>query len=73
MNLNVQYSLKSNPNYIKYLRENSNWYKLLNREPSLFKNFVEEFKEKNKLRPTDRISKALQTIELLQNVISTIK
>lgn len=73
MLLEVQYNLKSNPQYIKYLRENSNWYKLLNREPNLFKNFVEEFKEKNNLRPTDKIARALQTIELLQNVVSTIR
>ena len=34
---------------------------------------IEEVKEKYKLRPTDRISKALDTIELLQNVMSTLK
>ena len=73
MTLETQFNLKTNPNYARYLRENSNWYKLLNRDPSSFKNFVEEFKEKNNLRPTDRIAKALQTIELFQNVITTIR
>lgn len=73
MTLEIQYNLKSNPNYIKYIRENSNWYKVLNRYPELFKQFTDEVKAKYNLRPTDRISKALNTIELLQNVLSTLK
>ncbi len=73
MTLEIQYNLKSNPIYIKYLRENSNWYKILNRNPSSFKQFVEEVKINYKLRPADKISKALETIEVLQSVLSTIK
>ncbi len=73
MTLDIQYNLKSNPNYIKYLRENSNWYKILNRDPASFKLFIQEVKQNYRLKPTDRISKALETIELLQNVLSTLK
>jgi len=73
MKLELQYNIRSNPNYVKYLRENSNWYKILNRNPEMFKQFTEEVKEKYRLRPTDRIYKALETMELLQNVLSTIK
>ena len=73
MTLDIQYNLKSNPNYIKYLRENSNWYKILNRNPASFKEFVQEVKQNCKLKPTDRISKTLETIEMLQNILSTIK
>ena len=39
MNLTVQYKIKSNPNYLKFLRENSNWYKYLNRNQIFFKEF----------------------------------
>ena len=42
MNLDTQFKLKNNPLYIKYLRENSHWYKVLNREPNSFKLFEEE-------------------------------
>lgn len=73
MTIEIQYKLKNNPNYLRYIRQNSNWYKILNRNPNLFKKFEEEVKEVYQLRPTDRISKALDTIELLQNVISTLK
>jgi len=73
MNLNIQFKLKNNPLYIKYLRENSYWYKILNREPNLFKNFEEEVKINYKLRPEDRISKTLDYIEMLEMVMSSLK
>ncbi len=72
MSLEVQFKLKNNPLYIQYLRENSIWYKHLNRDPDTFKIFEEEVKDAYQLRPTDRISKALETIELVQNVLATM-
>lgn len=73
MTLDIQFKLKSNPNYIKYLRENSYWYKILTRDPSMFKEFVNEVKVNYKLRPIDKINNALSTIEMMQTIISTMK
>ncbi len=73
MILDIQFKLKSNPNYIKYLRENSNWYKILNRHPEAFKEFIDEVKTNYRLRPSDRISHTLETISLLQNILKTVK
>lgn len=73
MRLDIQIKLKNNPNYLKYLRENSYWYKRLNRNPNLFKEFEEEVKEKYKLRPTDKIGKTLDTIEMIQTILSSIR
>ena len=73
MTLDIQFKIKNNPNYLRYIRENSLWYKELNRNPESFKIFEEEVKEKYKLRPSDRLEKAIQTLELLQNVMSTFK
>lgn len=73
MTLDIQFKIKNNPNYLRYIRENSLWYKELNRNPENFKIFEEEVKEKYKLRPSDRLEKAIQTLELLQNVMSTFK
>lgn len=73
MSLDIQFKLKSNPNYIKYIRENSIWYKKLTRNPNFFNDFVDEVKEKYKLRPVDKITNTLNTIEMLQNIMSTIK
>lgn len=73
MTLETQFRLKSNPNYIRYIRENSYWYKTLNRNPDTFSLFEQEVKEKYGLRPSDKINRALQTFELLQNVLSSLK
>lgn len=73
MTLNIQFNLKSNPNYIKYIRENSYWYKILNRNPGSLSDFTEEVKVRYGLRTSDKITKALETFELLQNVFSTVK
>lgn len=73
MTLDLQFKIKNNQTYIRYLRENSYWYKILNRSPESFKNFEEEVKEKYGLRPTDRIEKALEAFSLIQNMLSTLK
>ena len=73
MNLDTQFKIKNNPLYIKYLRENSYWYKMLNREPNSFKIFEEEVKLNYKLRPSDRISQALDYIEMIETIMSTLK
>jgi len=73
MILDIQFKIKSNPNYLRYLREHSYWYKILNRNPSMFKTFEENVKKEYKLRTSDKISKALSTIEMFQNVISSLR
>lgn len=73
MNLDTQFKLKNNPLYIKFLRENSHWYKVLNREPNSFKIFEEELKVNYKLRPSDRLSQALDYIEMFETIMSTLK
>lgn len=73
MSLDIQYKIKNNANYLKFLRENSYWYKYLNRNPAYFKQFEEEVKNAYKLRPSDRISKALNTFEMVQTLLSTLK
>ena len=73
MNIDIQYKIKNNKNYLKFLRENSNWYKYLNRDPNNFKFFEEEVKTVYKLRPADKISRAVNTIEMLQTLFTNVK
>ncbi len=72
MPLEVQFALKRNPLYIKYLRENNIWYKRLIRDPSQFKNFHEEMRIKYKLRPSDKINKVIDTMNLVSNLFSSM-
>ena len=73
MTLGLQYQLKTNPNYIKFLREYSYWYKLLSRNPAYFKEFVEDMKDKYKLKPTDRLNKMLENINMLQTFLDVLR
>lgn len=73
MTLDIQFKIRNNPNYQKYIRENSHWYKILNRNPAMFQRFEEKVKEDYKLRTSDKISKALSTIEMVQNIVSSFK
>ena len=73
MNLDIQFKIRNNPRYQKYIRENSNWYKILNRNPDMFQTFEQQVKSDYKLRPEDRINKVLETVDFLQTILATIK
>lgn len=73
MTLDIQFKIKNNPYYLRYIRENSIWYKILTRNPELFFEFEEKVKQEYKLRTTDKIERMVNTIEMIQSVIGTLK
>ncbi|MEG0798863.1 MAG: hypothetical protein RR228_00335 [Bacilli bacterium] len=73
MNIVVQNKLKENPRYLKYLRENSSWYKILNRDASSINEMIEEMKDVHHLRVTDKIDNALSTIDIITKIIDITK
>ena len=73
MTLDLQYKIKENEYYLRHLRQNSNWYKLLNRNPANFKAFEEEVRTVYKLTKADKISRTLDTIEKIEKVLSTLR
>ena len=60
MSIDLQYKIKNNLMYQKFLRENSIWYKYLNRNPLLFNDFISDMKDKYELKPSDRLNKVLK-------------
>lgn len=73
MILDLQFKIKNNQNYKRYLREHSYWYKILNRNYQMFPVFEEEVKDAYELRTSDRISKALDTFEVISSLMSSLK
>lgn len=73
MILDIQFKIKNNPHYQRYIRNNSYWYKILNREPNRFKEFEEQVKTEYGLRPTDKLNRMLETVEMLQTLMSSFK
>ena len=72
MPLEIQFKLRENPLYIKFLRENNIWYKKLIRNPNLFNDFVEEMKVKYKLRPSDKLEKIADTLDIVSNLFNSM-
>ena len=73
MTLELQFKLKSNPLFIKYLHENSYWYKILNRNENSFFEFVEDMKVKYKLTTSDKINRTIDSIGMLQSFLEVLK
>ena len=73
METRIKILLDSNPLYKNYIRSNSYWYKILNREPNMFNSFIEEVKEKYKLRPTDKINNMVDKIDMISKFINVLR
>ncbi|MCI8671762.1 MAG: hypothetical protein HFI36_07050 [Bacilli bacterium] len=65
--------LKKDPKMWDLLKQNSYWLKELNRDSLNVKKFKEDMKIKYKLRTTDKISDAIDNIDLISNVLSALK
>mgnify|MGYP003571342276 CR=1 FL=1 len=57
----------------QFLRENSYWYKYLNRSSKYYKEFINEMKEKYKMTTTDKINKAIDNINMLSTFLDVLK
>ncbi len=66
----VKDKLDKDPRFKRYLRENSNWYKQLNRDPNSYNEFVKEMKVKYKLRTIDKIDNFVDTVDLVTKIIN---
>ena len=73
MMYDIRQRINSDINLKKFLRENSNWYKSLNRSRDRFPYFVEEMKIKYKLTIEDKINKTVDNISMLQGFLDILK
>ena len=65
--------IKTNPVVYNYLRENSSWYKQLNRDGSALKHIEELAKKRYELTLEDKIAKLSKNINLISNFIDVLK
>ena len=73
MNLDIIMQINQDKNQKQFLRENSYWYKYLNRNSTYYKNFLKEMKEKYKLTPTDKINQVINNINMLNTFLDVLK
>lgn len=73
MQLDLQYRIKQDEKQIMFLRENSYWYKYLNRNNKYYKEFIDDMKDKYKLKPTDKINKMMDNINMVRTFLDILK
>ena len=73
MTYDIQYKINSDINLKRFIRENSYWYKELNRHPENFKYFVNDMKVKYKLTTTDKINKTINNINMISSFLEVLK
>ncbi len=73
MDTRIKVILDSNPDYKRYLRTNSYWYKTLNRKPDAIDMFIAEVKEKYKLRTSDKINNLIDKIDMVSKFINVLR
>lgn len=73
MQVSLQIRIKNDPNLYRYLRENSYWYKALNRSPLAVKDMEAEMREKYKLTAVDKIENISRTISFVQTFMDIMK
>ena len=73
MELELQYKIKNTKNYYNYLKENSYYIKRLNRSSKEFSNFDNFVKDRYGLRVSDKISKTIDNIDLINTLLKAIK
>ena len=73
MNLNLQYKINQDPKQKQFLREHSYWYKYLNRSELYYKEFINDMKDKYKLKPTDKINKMVDNIDMIRTFLDVLK
>lgn len=73
MKVSTTIKIKSNPYLQRYIRENSYWYKLLNRNPELINQMSEDMKKAYKLTMSDKIDDLNTKMNLIRTFMDTIK
>lgn len=72
MNVQTQIKIRNNPYLYRYLRDNSAWYKNLNRDPNSIRQMEEEMKKDYKLNLTDKIDNFSQRIQMVRSFIDIL-
>ncbi len=73
MTLDTIMKLNEQPLAKKFLRENSYWYKYLNRSNIYYKDFIKSMKEAYNLTTRDKINKAINNINTIKTLIDVLK
>lgn len=69
----LQMSFRENPKMFELLKQNSYYFKGLNRGVVDYKKFVSDMKVKYKERPQDKLESIMDNMELVSSVLNVLK
>lgn len=69
----LQMSFRENPKMFELLKQNSYYFKGLNRGVVDYKKFVSDMKVKYKERPKDKLESIMDNMELVSSVLNVLK
>ena len=72
MDIYLQNKFKEDKKMYQYLKDNSYYYKELNRYPLFYKKFVSNMKELYHERVIDKVSNAVSSIDLIEGIIKAL-
>ena len=72
MRLDLIFKIKNDPNLYRFLREHSEYYKLLNRDPENITIVEKKMKEAYSLTTEDKIKKTKERLNLLQTIMEIV-
>lgn len=73
MDLNTQYKIFNDSFLHRYLRENSYWYKILNRNPVLLNQMIQEMKDTYKLNTSDKIERLGEKLSMVESILRVLE
>jgi len=73
MTVETLMEIRNNPYFYSYLRENSSWYKALNRDINNLKLMEKEMKEYYKLNFSDKLNDLSKRLTMINNIIDIMK
>ena len=73
MSIDIIMRINNDPLQKRFLRENSYWYKYLNRNALYYNDFINDMKNKYKLTPQDKLNKVIDNINMLNTFLEVLK
>lgn len=73
MKLDLVYKIKNDKYLHRYIRENSYWYKLLNRNPKLINKMTSDMKKEYGLTFEDKVDDLTNKINLIKGFMDVLK
>ncbi len=72
MDYELQFKIYKDKKLVNYLKENSEWYKYLNRSNDNYKLFLNNFKRYNRLNQTNKFNSVVDTIDTVNSIFKII-